>query len=102
LEAWNRGESWPNYPGKHVSFLFIIAVLILNILLSSFHILDSLPSHKSIVRLETNWLQRILLKHFEGEIFKEDRISINIAKVNTLLFPSRPTIHIPDEGAPTN
>jgi hypothetical protein len=60
-------------------------VLRLNEYLRVFHILDSLPNN-SIGKREANQLQRILLNHFEGETFKEGRISTNVAKVIPVAF----------------
>jgi len=44
-----------------------------------FHILDSLENH-STGKLEGELVQKLLLKHHRGIPFKEDQISVNLAK----------------------
>jgi hypothetical protein len=58
--------------------------LMLNFL-SVFYILDSLRTSPTAHR-EANVLQSILLKHFEEEIFKADRICVHVPQVICLVF----------------
>jgi hypothetical protein len=52
---------------------------------SVLHILDSMSNNSRSTR-ETKQLQCIMLKHFEGENFKEGRIAANVAQVNSFVY----------------
>ena len=79
LEDRYRRESQRVYSRPYASsFFFQIWVLIMNINVSAFHILDSLANNSS-ASAEGDRLQTILLKHFEDETFVEGRVTANLA-----------------------
>src|SRR5277367_1011024 len=67
---------------------------------SAFHILDLLAGQTAGHR-EATCLQNILLKHFEGAVFKQGRIKTNVAQVNpslsTLFFIHSLNIQVPKQ-----
>jgi hypothetical protein len=52
---------------------------------SAFHLLDSLAGQTAAGNREASCLQNILLKHFEGAVFKQGRIKTTVAQVNPIL-----------------
>lgn len=65
-----------------------------------FHVLDSLPSDPRSTK-EAMQLQKVLLKHFEGVDYLENRVSSNIPLVSSILSQLSLNSHKVKGTAPT-
>ena len=50
------------------------------------HILDSYRPEETQRKREATRLQKIIIQHFEGGVFEEDRVKIHVAQVSHVIF----------------